>query len=133
MRKLFTLITAVVLTATVLAQSPQKMSYQAVIRDVSNHLVTTQVGMQISILQGTSDGTPVYVETQTPTPNANGLVTIEIGGGTPVTGTFAAIDWSAGPYYIKTETDPSGGTGYLITGTSQVQNVSYALYAKTTG
>ena len=55
----------------------------------------------LSILQGSSTGTPVYVETQTPTPNSNGLVTIEIGGGNPTA--FTAIDWSAGPYWIKTE------------------------------
>jgi hypothetical protein len=36
----------------VMAQAPNKMSYQAVIRDNSNALVTNQiVGMQISILQ----------------------------------------------------------------------------------
>ncbi|MBP7103287.1 MAG: hypothetical protein KBA86_08555, partial [Bacteroidales bacterium] len=61
------------------------MSYQAVIRNSSNALVTnTQVGMQISILQGSASGTAVYVETQKPTTNANGLVSIEIGGGTVV-------------------------------------------------
>jgi uncharacterized protein (TIGR02145 family) len=134
MRKLITLLIAVLLTATVWAQAPQKMSYQAVIRNTSNQLVTTQVGMQISILQGTSNGTPVYVETQTPTPNANGLVSIEIGGGTPVTGTFAVIDWSAGPYFIKTETAIVAPlTTYTIEGTSQLLSVPYALFAKTAG
>jgi hypothetical protein len=59
------------------------------------------------------------------------LVAIEIGAGIPLTGTFAAIDWSAGTYFIKTETDPSGGTSYTITGTSQLLSVPYALYAKT--
>ena len=110
------------------------MSYQAVIRNASNALVTSHaVGMQISILQGSSTGTPVYVETQTPATNANGLVTIEIGSGTPVTGTFASINWSNGPYFIKTETDPAGGTTYSITGTSQLLSVPYALFAKTAG
>jgi hypothetical protein len=109
------------------------MSYQAVIRDASDHLVTTQVGMRISILQGSSVGTTVFAETQTPTPNINGLVTIEIGNGTPVTGTIAAIDWSAGPYFIKTETDPTGGTAYSITGSSELLSVPYALYARTSG
>jgi hypothetical protein len=52
-------------------------------------------------------------------------------GGTPLTGTFTTIDWSAGPYFIKTEIDPTGGTSYTITGTSQLLSVPYALYAKT--
>jgi hypothetical protein len=130
MKNLFTLFAAVVLTANVFAQAPQKMSYQAVIRNSSNALVSsTAVGMRISILQATSTGTAVYVETQTPTTNANGLVSIEIGAGTAVTGTFAGIDWSAGPYFIKTETDPAGGTSYSITGTSQLLSVPYALSA----
>jgi hypothetical protein len=134
MRKLFTFLTAVLLTASVFAQSPEKMSYQAVIRNSSNVLVTnTSIGMQISILQGTASGTAVYVETQNPTTNANGLVSIEIGGGTVVSGTFASIDWSAGPYFIETKTDPSGGTNYTITGTSQLLSVPYALYAANAG
>lgn len=119
-------------TASLMAQAPQKMSYQAVVRNSANALVTNQnVGMQISILQGNSSGAIVYMETQTPTSNANGLVSLEIGGGTVVNGNFAAIDWSNGPYFIKTETDPAGGTNYSITGTNQLLTVPYALYAKT--
>ena len=89
--------------------------------------------MKISILQGSATGSPVYVETQTPTSNANGLVTLQIGGGTVVSGTIATINWANGPYFITTETDPTGGTNYTITGTSQLLSVPYALYAKTSG
>lgn len=129
MRKLITLLAAVLLSATVWAQSPQKMSYQAVIRNTGGTLVTTQIGMRISILKGSPTGTPVYVETQTPTPNVNGLVTIEIGGGTIVSGTIPAIDWAAGPYYIKSETATAAPlTTYTVTGTSQLLSVPYALY-----
>jgi len=131
MKKSYTLLMTVLVTACVFAQSPNKMSYQAVIRDASNVLVTySSVGMQISILQGSPTGTAVYVETQTPTSNANGLVSIEIGAGTVVSGTFSAIDWANGSYYVKTETDPTGGTTYTIIGTSQLLSVPYALYAK---
>jgi uncharacterized protein (TIGR02145 family) len=131
MKKVYTFFFAVIVTAVGFAQSPQKMSYQAVIRNASGELVkSSPIGMKISILQGSATGTPIYVETQTPTTNANGLVTIEIGGATPVSGTFAGIDWSTGTYFIKTETDPTGGTSYSITGTSQILSVPYALYAK---
>jgi hypothetical protein len=68
MRKIYSLIFASIVTTVVFAQSPQLMSYQAVIRDAGGHLVTTQVGTKISILQGSPTGTPVYVETQSPTP-----------------------------------------------------------------
>lgn len=133
MRKLFTILVAVLLTATVWAQSPEKMSYQAVIRDASDNLITdTQIGMQISILQGSASGTAVYVETQVPTTNANGLVSLEIGAGTVESGDFATIDWANGPYFIKTETAVEAPlTTYTITGTSQLLSVPYALHAKT--
>lgn len=132
MKKVFLLLGFVLTCATAFAQAPDKISYQAVIRNISNNLITSSpVGMQISILQGTPTGTAVYVETQNPTTNLNGLVSIEIGGGIVVSGTFSTIDWSAGPYFIKTETDPTGGTSYTITGTSQLLSVPYALHAKT--
>lgn len=118
------------MTTSVFAQAPEKMSYQAVVRDGNNALVTSSsVGMQISILQGSVTGTTVYSETQTPTSNANGLVSLEIGDGTVVSGDFTTIDWANGPYFIKTETDPTGGTNYTITGTSQLLSVPYALHA----
>jgi hypothetical protein len=67
------------------AQAPQKMSYQAVIKNTSNALVVnTLIGLKISVLQSSASGTPVFVETQTTTTNANGLASIEIGSGTAV-------------------------------------------------
>jgi hypothetical protein len=132
MKRIFTIAAALLMTASVWAQAPEKMSYQAVVRDASNALVTTTaVGMQISILQTTATGTAVYVETQTPTTNINGLVSLEIGSGTVVFGTFSSINWSNGPYFIKTETDPTGGTTYTITGTTQLMSVPYALHSNT--
>lgn len=131
MKKLITLCSAFLITASVFAQSPNKMSYQAVIRNNLNALVTNSaVGMRISILQTSASGTAVYVETQTPITNGNGLASIEIGGGTVVSGNFSTIDWANGTYFVKTETDPSGGTNYSIIGTSQLLSVPYALHAK---
>jgi hypothetical protein len=131
MKKLFTIAAALILTSSIFAQAPEKMSYQSVIRNASDLLVTNQlIGMQISILQGSVSGTSVYTETQTPTSNINGLVTLEIGTGTVVSGVFGSINWGNGPYFIKTETDPTGGSSYTITGTNQLMSVPYALHAK---
>jgi uncharacterized protein (TIGR02145 family) len=140
MKKINSILTCLLLAAGVFftqqatAQAPQKMSYQSVIRNSSNALlVNTAVGIKISVLQGSESGTAVYVETQTATTNANGLVSIQIGTGTATTGTFAGINWSAGPYFIKTETDPAGGTNYTITGTQEMLSVPYAMYAAKSG
>lgn len=119
---------SLLISASLFAQSPQKMSYQAVIRNSGDALVTnTQIGMKISIRQGSPTGTVVYTETQTPTTNANGLVTIEIGEDADLN----TINWADGPYFLETETDPSGGANYTITGTSQLLSVPYALHATT--
>jgi hypothetical protein len=134
MKRVLTLTVSCLIAIAALAQSPEKMSYQAVIRNSGNQLVVNStIGMRISILQSSVSGSSVYVETQKPKSNTNGLVTIEIGDGSVVSGTFASIDWSKGPYFIKTETDPTGGTNYTISGTSQLLSVPFALYAKTAG
>jgi hypothetical protein len=125
MKNIYTLFATILLSVNVFAQAPQKMSFQAVVRDAGNSLVKNHsVGMKISILQGT---TPVYVETQTTSTNANGLVTLEIGGGTVVSGNFSTINWNSGTYSVKTETDPAGGTNFTISGTSKLLSVPYAL------
>jgi hypothetical protein len=127
MKKLVIFLVAIALLTNVFAQTPQKMSYQAVIRNNSNVLVTNKkVGMIISILQ---NRTPVYVEMHTATTNDNGLVSLHIGEGVVLSGAFAAIDWSKGSHYIKTETDPTGGTDYSVVGESELLSVPYALYA----
>jgi hypothetical protein len=118
----------------VMAQAPQRMSYQSVLRNSSNVLLAnTAVGVKISVLQGGVAGNAVFVETQTATTNANGLLSIQIGAGTATTGSFATINWANGPYFIKTETDPLGGTNYSITGTQEILSVPYAMYAAKSG
>ena len=123
------LLLTLIITGSIFAQVPQKMSYQAVIRNSSNTLITsTVVGMKISVLQGSPTGTVAYSETQSPTTNANGLVSLQIGAGAVVSGTFTAINWATGPYFIKTETDPTGGNAYSIVGTNELTSVPYALF-----
>lgn len=116
------------------AQAPPRMSFQAVVRDNGGQLVSNgTVGMRISVLQGGENGTAVLVESHAPQTNANGLATLVIGDGTPVSGSMQAIDWATGAYYLKTETDPGGGTNYTVESTSQLLSVPYALHAANSG
>lgn len=134
MKKLYILVAAICMSAYSYAQAPQKMTYQSVVRNSSNQLVTSAaVGMKISVLQGSATGTVVYAETHSTSTNTNGLATVQIGGGTLVSGNFSTIDWANGPYFLKTETDPTGGSTYTISGTTQLLSVPYALYAETSG
>jgi hypothetical protein len=130
MKKIYLGIAAMCLSLQIMAQAPQKMSYQAVIRNTSGVLITNApVGIQVKIYAGPTSGTPIYSETHTTTTNANGLATIEIGAFTSMNG----IDWSTGFYMLETLVDPTGGTNYTIIGSSQLLSVPYALYAETSG
>lgn len=134
MKRVVLLFIANSLFALCLAQVPDKMTYQAVIRDAVGNLVKEKaVSIKLSILQNGAEGTIVYAETQNPTTNKNGLISLEIAGidASILSGDFSAIDWSKGPYFLKTEVDPSGGVNYTISGTSQLLSVPYALHAKT--
>ncbi len=123
-------VPAALAAALAAAQAPLQFTYQAVVRDAGDDLVVqSPVGMRVSILQGSINGPAVYVETHTPTSNANGLVSVAIGGGTVVSGSMAGINWAGGPFFVRTETDPLGGTAYAITGASQLLSVPYALFA----
>ena len=131
MKKIITLGVILFTTLTMYCQTPELMSYQAVVRDADSELLTDQaVGMKISILEDTESGTPVYVETQNPSTNSNGLLSLQVGGGTVVSGDITTIDWANHDYFIKTETDPTGGQNYTIAGTSQILSVPYALLSK---
>lgn len=79
------------------AQAPQRMAYQAVIRNAGNSLViNAPISLRVSIIQGTAFGASTYVETHTIISNANGLVTLEIGGGTALFGSMNTINWKNG-------------------------------------
>jgi len=130
MKKYLALFTALILALIVVAQSPQKLSFQAVIRNDQGKLVqNANVGIRMTILQGSATGVAVYSETHNATTNVNGLVSVAIGTGT-TTGSFSSINWAQGPYFLKNETDPSGGTNYTISGVSELLSVPYALYSE---
>jgi hypothetical protein len=113
------------------AQSPDMFSYQAVARDDQGNVLSNQdVGIKISILQGSATGTVVYEEEHSKTTNAQGLVNLMIGNGSVLSGTFSNINWSSGPYFVKVELDETGGTSYSTMGTSQLLSVPYAKYAE---
>ena len=116
----------------IMAQFPQGVKYQAVVRDASGGIITNKsVFFKISILSGTPAGAVVYKENHNDRiTNAFGLVNLEIGKGVPELGTFSAIDWSMGSYFVKVEIFPSGASAWQDTGTTQLLSVPYALFAR---
>ncbi|GAB4253222.1 MAG: hypothetical protein Kow0079_08550 [Vicingaceae bacterium] len=111
-------------------QTPELINYQAVARDVATGLPKiNQTGFVRMTIRNSVGGTLLYQETHSGvTTNQFGLFTVKIGGGTPVTGTFASINWSTGNKFLEVEVDY--GSGYENMGTTQLVSVPYALYAK---
>ena len=131
-RQILTFLAGFLICLGVYAQAPEAINYQAVVRDGTGAIVANQnVGIQLSVLQGSATGITVYQETFSPTTNTFGLVTMQIGTGTTQTGSFNTIDWGSGPYFIETAVDVTGGTNYVSISTTQFMSVPYALHSKT--
>ena len=117
-----------------IAQVPQALNYQAVARDAFGNILQNHfIALRISILQGSPSGIVVFSERDTATTNIFGLFTLSIGQGTVLNGTFSAITWNSGNYWLKVEMDPAGGTAYIDMGASKLLSVPYALYSETAG
>ena len=131
MKKILTLGFALFMTAFLYAQTPKKMSYQAILRNADYSIISNQdVTVQVSVLTGEGNEDVVYQEIHHVKTGPSGLISLQIGMGKSNLGTFAKIDWSEGPFFIKTETDPIGGEDYLISSTTELMSVPYAMYAE---
>jgi hypothetical protein len=136
MKKLqkFIILLCMLAGPALMAQVPQSFNYQAVVRDAGGNLIISQpVSVKISILQGSSTGIIVYSEKFSPTTNQFGLITLGVGTGTVLNGSFATINWSTGAYWLKIELDAAGGTSYTDMGSSQLLSVPFAMYAGNSG
>ena len=132
MKKLCTFLSLLLLSASLMAQTPQAINYQGVVRNNSGSIIANQlITLRLSILGGGITGSAVYVEMQGTTSDANGLFAEKIGQGSVISGTFSIINWGANIYFLKVEIDPAGGTNFTLAGTSQFASVPYSIYAKT--
>ena len=77
MKPLTTILAILLLTITTFAQVPQKISYQALIRNAENEIVANRViTLQINLV--TANGDIAYSETHQTATNANGVVPVPI-------------------------------------------------------
>jgi len=117
------------------AQVPQTISYQALLRDTKDRLISNQeISIQLTVRVVDNTGAVLrdeYAELHQTTTNYNGLFTIEIGSGSSFLGSFDEVDWSDGIHYIMTSIDPAGGDNYNITSEAKLMSVPYALHALT--
>ena len=116
------------------AQVPQSFKYQAVVRGNSGNVLVNQlVSFQLTILKDNPNGVVVYSERQNLSTNSYGIVNINVGTGTIISGDFATIAWGSFAHFIKVEFDAAGGNNFQFMGTSQILSVPYALYAESAG
>jgi|GEM_PF-2397636 len=123
---LFLTISFLFIFGNAFSQAPNLVNYQAIARDVSgNPLINNAVNIQFDIRETTSSGTIVYSETHALNTNQFGLFTAQIGGGTPLLGTFSAINWGLNIHYLQVTIN-----GDVMPAT-QLLSVPYALHAGT--
>ena len=133
MKNLITLL-FVVVSISLLAQSPQKFNYQAVVRNADGTVIKNQsVNFRMTIFEGSTTGLIKYQETQAGTTNKYGLISLAIGNGIISAGSMASINWGGNDHLLQVEIDPAGGTNFNILSTSQLMSVPYALYALSSG
>jgi len=124
--------TALIVANRVHCQAPQKINYQAVARDADSgsELANQSVFLVAKIIQSSSGGALVYQEEHANiSTNDYGLFSIEIGNGTPLTGSFDEINWSSNQFWLEIDIDL--GDGLQTMGSMQFVSVPYAIHAET--
>jgi len=126
-KNLLNIFVVFVTVATAYAQSPQKLNYQAIVRDAHGQPVAngTQVVFRFTIHDATPTGSTVFTEDVIDTANQFGLCTTTIGSNA----SLATIGWGSGNKYLQVEVKVSPATTFTDMGTSQLLSVPYALYA----
>ena len=123
----------IILPVMLQAQSPRQFNWQSILRNSSGEVIANQtVGIEISIRNGTAQGTVVFRETHSANTNSFGMVELDIGSGTPVTGSISSINWGSGKKYLEIKLDASGGSNYISMGTSRILSNPYSLHARET-
>jgi hypothetical protein len=109
------------------ASAQQGINYKAIINNSNGDvLANALVSVQFTILENGT--TNVYQESHNPITDDNGIIIVNIGEGTPVSGDFNSIDWGSNPHFLMTEIDI--GDGLTDMGTTEFKAVPYALYAE---
>jgi hypothetical protein len=102
-------------------QKPESFLYQAVVKNDKGDIVAAkQVAARISIISDNPSGPVVYSETQTVKTDKDGLASMIIGTGANRLSSITSIDWNAGTFFVKIETDLTGNQLYKELCTTQM-------------
>lgn len=130
MKHILAFLSILVIFSTAHAQAPLGIPYQAVARNSSGAVIaSTAISVRFTIRNSTATGTLLYRETHTTTTDDNGMFSVNVGQGSPVSGIFTSINWSTNSKFLQVELDPTGSSGYTDMGTQQLMSVPYSLYS----
>jgi hypothetical protein len=105
---------------------PNKMTYQAVIRNNSGQLLSNmQIGVNWNIYDNVLN-TNVATESFTANTNVNGLLTFDLG----MIADLSTISWEHNDFDFQLNIDPNGGTNYTITMQEKLNSVPFAFKVK---
>ena len=111
------------------SQAPQSIPYQAVVRNTDGSVMAdASITITFKIHDNTATGTVVYEENHTATTNTQGIISLNVGNGSAVSGTFSGINWGTGSKFLHVLMN--AGSGVVDLGTQQMMSVPYALYVE---
>jgi hypothetical protein len=124
------IILSISLLISISSFAQQGINYKAVIKDDLGNIMANQ-NMKVRFIIEEADGSNEYVEVHEVTTDANGLIILNIGEGTPGQfNDFNEIDWAAENYYLQVGIDPELDGSYITFDATAFKTVPYALQSE---
>ncbi|MDG2448532.1 MAG: hypothetical protein P8M34_02805, partial [Saprospiraceae bacterium] len=122
--KIFISILLTFFTYSIYSQVPQGFNYQGVARDAENKVISDDfISLRIALVEGSSNGNVVYLEThQNVSTSPQGVFSLIVGGGA-TNDDFSNVDWSTSAHFLRVDMNINNGTNYERMGTSQLLSV----------
>jgi hypothetical protein len=142
MKKIIAAAALLLASSMALAQGvPQRINYQAVAIDadgdpipgydmVGRPIDNAEMDMRLTVLDGSPSGAERFKETHTVRTDAYGLFTLEIGGGTLISGDFATINWADSDRFLRVEMDRFRNGNWTLLGVQKMLTVPYSFIAE---
>ena len=112
------------------AQNQSGINYQALIRNSAGEAIITQnILLRFSLVEGESGSVLYYIEDHDVYTSEKGMVSITLGAGDSIEGSFASIPWEEMNVYLQVELDENKSGDFLSIGSSKLNAVPYAFYA----
>lgn len=132
MKRSIYLVLLLMIAQIMIGQSPSAIKYQGVaLNDDGFAIRNMTINLQITILEGNSTGSAVYVERHQVNTDNIGHYMVEIGRGDVQQGAFADIVWGRGGYWTRIDIDRENTNDFNQLALIEFLSVPFANYAST--